>query len=111
MLDEDNFEKRWEDLLIEKSKQIDFEVDFEGLLFLIGLQELGKTRISPDKNQKLDIMHIAVCKLLEPYGFYEYKGIDADGWPHWERLKKIPNLDKKEQDKLIRTAMLEYFED
>ena len=28
--------------------------------------------INPLKRQKVNLMHIAICRLLEPYGFYEF---------------------------------------
>jgi len=34
-------------------------------------------------------MHIAICTLLAPYGYYEYEGTDEEGWPHWKVKEKI----------------------
>jgi hypothetical protein len=31
-------------------------------------------------------MHIAVCTLLMPSGYYELEGKDSDGWPHFRQL-------------------------
>lgn len=36
-------------------------------------------------------MHIAICRLLEPYGYYEFDFRDADGWPHYKVLKELPS--------------------
>ena len=36
------------------------------------------------KQEKMDLMHVAVCTVLVPQGFYEFKGRDDDGWPHFE---------------------------
>jgi hypothetical protein len=33
----------------------------------------GTWKITPRiKRRKLNLMHIAICRLLEPYGFYEF---------------------------------------
>ena len=84
------------------------EIDLDGILFIIGVHELGKGSQKFSKDQKLDILHIAVCTLLEPYHYYSFKGYDDDGWPHWERTDKLPNLRPREQEELMKTAIIEY---
>ena len=54
-------------------------------------------------------MHIAVCALLSQWGYYEFTGHDEGGWPHWKETSKLPSLSAKQQDKLIREAIVEYF--
>ena len=80
------------------------------ILFLIGLQELGLGYSKLNKNQKLDVMHIAVCALLSQWGYYTFSGHDKDGWPHWQATEKLPHLAPKEQNKLIKEAIVEYFD-
>ena len=80
----------------------------DSILFLIGIQELGKGFKKFTKDQKLDIIHIAVCTLLEPYGYYTFEGNDNDGWPHFSRNTKLPNLKGMEQEKLIKEAIVNY---
>jgi len=48
--------------------------------------------------------------LLKPYGYYRELGRDADGWPHFERVKDLPPLNEKEQERLMKEALLDYFE-
>ena len=55
-------------------------------------------------------MHIAICTLMEPYGFYEYTGHDDDGWPHFNLVKKLPVLKPNEQETFMKKAILEYFQ-
>lgn len=85
------------------------EPELDGLLFLIGIQELGQGYKRYNKDQKLDVLHVAVCTLLEPYGYYTPTGRDSAGWPHWERNKKLPALKGKEQEQLVREAIVNYF--
>lgn len=84
--------------------------DLNGLLFLIGVQELGRGQQNFSKEEKQDLMHIAICKVLSLSGFYELEGTDEDGWPHWKAAKPLPHFDLLEQEKLLKMHILEYFE-
>lgn len=99
----------WETLQQKLTDRFGNELDFDALLYLIGLQELGKPVRKYKKDQKLEIMHIAICTLLEPYGFYEFAGVDNDGWPHWTLKEKLPHLDAKQQNRLMVDAIVDYF--
>jgi hypothetical protein len=85
--------------------------DMDAILFLIGVQELGKINKKFKKDDKLNLMHIAVCRLLEPFGFYLYDGLDADGWPHYTLNEELPPLKANEQQILMKKAIIQYFED
>ena len=83
--------------------------DLNAVLFLIGVQELGQGNKAFSKEEKQDLMHIAICKVLSLAGFYKLEGIDEDGWPHWVAVKKLPRFDLLEQEKLLKIQILEYF--
>lgn len=87
------------------------EIDLDGMLFLIGVQELGKGKTKFKKDEKVNLMHIAVCRLLEPYGYYSFDGKDADGWPQFELIHELPELKSNEQSILIKKAIVLYFEE
>ncbi|HNS12155.1 MAG TPA: hypothetical protein PKM97_06035 [Bacteroidia bacterium] len=101
---------KWEKLCLHLAGQFGEAPDLQTILFLIGVQELGKGPMKYSKDEKQDLMHIAVCRLLSSFGYYELKGVDEQGWPAWEMLKKLPPLTLKEQDLLLKQAALEYFE-
>lgn len=101
---------KWQILLAKLEKRFGMPLDYAGILFLIGLQELGKPYKNYKKDDKLAIMHIAVCTLLEPYGIYEHIGKDEDGWPHWRLVEELPPLSDAQQNKLITEAIIDYFE-
>lgn len=84
-------------------------LDLDGVLFLIGVQELGMGYQKFKKDDKVNLMHIAICTLLEPHGFYEFLGRDEDGWPHFKNTSKLPSLDSKQQEHLIKESIVEYF--
>lgn len=100
----------WQELQDKLKERFGSEMDYDAILFTIGLQELGKDLGKKfKKDEKLEVMHIAICTLLEPFGFYEYIGRDEQGWPHWKLKEELPNLDSKQQNKLIIDAIIEYF--
>jgi hypothetical protein len=84
--------------------------DLNAVLFLIGVQELGQGRKVFAKEEKQDLMHIGICKVLSLSGYYELEGLDQDGWPHWKLVKKLPHFDLLEQEKLLKMLVMEYFE-
>lgn len=102
-------ENKFEEVLKFMSSKFGDELDLQALLFLIGIQELGKGRIELSKNEKLDVMHIAICTLLAPYGYYEYEGLDAEGWPHWKTSEKLPPLSANQQQGIMKQAIVDYF--
>ncbi|REG83571.1 hypothetical protein [Algoriphagus antarcticus] len=104
-------EKRWSKLLVGLKETIGKKpADLNGVLFLIGVQELGQGNKIFSKEQKQDLMHIAVCKVLSYDGFYELDHVDQEGWPHWKLIKELPHFDLLDQEKLLKIQVLEYFE-
>ena len=105
------FEKRWRDLIKRLTERFDSgTLDLNATLFLIGVQELGQHARELKKDEKVNIMHIAICVVLMPYGYYQELGRDPDGWPHFERVKDLPLLSAEEQERLMKEAVLGYFE-
>ena len=107
----DNFEQRWIDTEHMLHARFGKVPDMEGILFLIGLNELGapaETKFS--KEQKQDLMHIAVCTLLCQVGYYEPAGRDEDGWPHFHQLAQPEINGLKEQEQLLKECVVRYFE-
>jgi hypothetical protein len=103
------FEDKWKEVLASFEQKFGGGLDMQGILFLIGVQELGKGPISFTKDQKMGLMHIAICTLLEPFGYYKLISQDEEGWPHYENLKKLPPLSGGEQLKLMKDAVIDYW--
>jgi len=104
-------DRKWALLLNELEKLIGKKPkDLNGVLFIIGMQELGKGAIRFSKEEKQDLMHIAICRVLSISGYYQLEGTDKDGWPHWKPIKKLPRFDLLEQEKLLKMHVLDYFE-
>lgn len=84
--------------------------DLQSILFLIGIQELGRwTDEGFTKEEKQDLMHVAVCALLEQDGYYDYIGRDQDGWPHYKKLKNFDLEGLETQEDYLTVKVIEYF--
>jgi hypothetical protein len=103
-------EIKFKELLKKLEENFGGGMDAQVVLFLIGVQELGQGHRKFSKREKTELLHVAVCTVLEPYGFYEFVGKDEDKWPHFELKKELPPLDDRQQQHLIKEAILNYFE-
>ena len=112
MLNKDlELERNWQKLRINLKEIIGQKPkDLNGVLFLIGVQELGKGTAEFTKEQKQDLIHIAICKILSYSGYYELEGLDEEGWPHWKNIKELPHFDLLEQEQLLKMHIIEYFD-
>ncbi len=82
----------------------------DSILYLIGVQELGKGILTFSKDDKLNLMHIAICKIFEPFGYYKFTHHDEDGWPHFEVTNQLPIMDVEQQKEKMKEAVVLYFE-
>lgn len=102
---------KWTVLQERIARDFDTDIpDMKVMLFLIGVQELGKGPQKFSKRQKEELMHIANCRLFSELGFYELEGVDQDGWPHWTLVKPIPPYTLLEQEMIMRSLIITYFE-
>ncbi len=108
---DEQLKQRWETVVQQLSAQFtDGEpLDLDGIIYLIGLQELGQLHREFKKDEKVNLMHIAICRLLEPYGYYEFDFFDRDGWPHYKIKEELPPLKAGEQAVLMKEAIVQYF--
>lgn len=111
MIGQDNLKEKWVVLVDILSQKFGYgeQLDLDAIIYLIGVQELG---IGPDtfkKDEKINLMHIAICRVLEPYGYYEFDFFDPDGWPHYKIKEQLPNLKPGEQTILMKEAIVRYF--
>lgn len=111
MARDEQLKERWGVLVTKLSNQFadGDELDLDAIIYLIGVQELGQIHRKFKKDEKLDLMHIAICRLLEPYGYYEFDYFDEEGWPHYIVKEELPNLKAGEQSILMKEAIVSYF--
>lgn len=110
MLAKDDLQQRWWDLEARLVERFGKKPDMETVLFLIGIQEFGDIKEKFTKEQKQDLMHVAVCSLLSQSGYYELEAVDEDGWPHFKQLKPMPEMNMIDQENFLKDHILLYFE-
>lgn len=106
---QDDLQSRWWELEAKLLKRFNKKPDIEAILFLIGVQELGQVKEKFTKEQKQDLMHVAICSLFAQSGYYELEGKDIEGWPHFRQLKSLPALNPIEQENFMKDHILLYF--
>ncbi len=111
MARDQELKERWETLVSLLSNRFadGDTLDLDAIIYLIGVQELGQLHRKFKKDEKLDLMHIAICRLLEPFGYYEFDYFDDQGWPHYIMLEQLPPLKAGEQSVLMKEAIVQYF--
>jgi hypothetical protein len=105
-----DFDPRWVDVLQKVKEQFGKKPNLESLLFLIGMNEVGHLKNKFTKEQKQDLMHVAVCHLLSKEGYYMYVGNDDDGWPHYQAVLSLDPLSLEAQETLLKQNIIRYFE-
>ena len=106
----DDLQLRWWKLEEKLMQKFGKKPDMEAILFLIGIQEFGNIKSKFTKEQKQDLMHVAVCSLLAQSGYYELEGTDSEGWPHFKQLLELPQFNMVEQENFLKDHVLLYFE-
>jgi hypothetical protein len=101
---------KWYKIVFGLKKQFGKKPDLNGILFLIGMNELGKVK-EYSKQEKTELLHIATCKLLSYEGHYKLTHFDKEGWPHYELVSTPPYADLMQQENLLRKLIVAYFEE
>lgn len=107
---QDDLQSRWWNLEASLVERFGKKPDLETILFLIGIQEFGDIRPKFTKEQKQDLIHVAVCSLLSQSGYYELESVDEDGWPHFKQLRTLPEYNMIEQENFLKDHILLYFQ-
>ena len=102
---------QWEAFLQMLEKQWGLKPSIEALLLLIGLQETGELNKRLSKDQKLRLIDIGMCVLLERTGYMQRsEEKDAWGYPKFRSIKPFPYKDTYQQQQWIQENILRYFQ-
>lgn len=111
-IEETALESQWQALLTWLETHFGRQAGIESILFLIGIQSQGRgyePKLSKKKKQAL-IMEGTHCA-FETLGLYKRVGKDSNGQIVWERTEiPLQKLPLPEQEKLLRVAILSYFD-
>ena len=103
-----SLDKKWDELVKKIEGNFDSGINIKGILYLIGIQELNLGVQQVPRDEKLNVLHIAVCKILAPYGYYVFDRVDKEGWPHYTPLKPFESLSESDQEVLIKKGIIKY---
>ena len=103
------FERDWNKLMKLLMDRFGEQPDITSAIFSVGLQEAGFGSREYKKDDKMNLMHVGVCTLLQPLGYYKSIGYDEDGWPHFELVKELPNLNPEDQELMMKRQLVDYF--
>lgn len=106
-----DFDPRWIEVLRQLKERFGKKPELETILFLVGINELGRVEQKFTKEQKQDLMHVAVCRLLSYAGYYRLAGWDDENWPLWEPVLELPAWSGVEQETAIKKGIIRYFEE
>ena len=107
---DDSTKMKWYKIVFGLKKQFGKKPDMNAILFLIGMNEVGKVK-EYSKQEKTELLHVATCKLLSYEGYYKLENYDQDGWPHFELVRVPPYADLMQQENLLRKLIVQYFEE
>jgi sensor domain CHASE-containing protein len=111
MYTEETITEKWQKVKMFIETVFHKTPDLNAILFIIGLREYGKPRTKFSKEEKVQLMHIANCKVLSYSGHYELVGIDQNDWPVWELRQQLPQQNIFEQEIYLRSHIVTYFEE
>ncbi len=110
--DDAALDTRWQALEAWFQARFNRQAGIEAMLFLIGVQVNG-TGYQPGlrKEAKQDLIMEGAWRAFEALGLYYGGRLDADGRIIWERTTPdTPNLTIEEQEKVLKLAILAYFD-
>ncbi|MEO9022380.1 MAG: hypothetical protein ABI237_17980 [Ginsengibacter sp.] len=107
---QDDLQIRWRKLEEKFTEKFNKTPDVETILFLVGIQEVRNTKKEFTKEEKEDLMHVAVCTVLSQSDYYKLEKYDKEGWPHFTILKQLPKYNAIEQENFLKDHILLYFE-
>ena len=107
---QDEIHVQWEEMKVKIESRIGKRpTDLNAVLYLIGIQELGKVKRF-EKEEKQDLINLGLTTILSLGGYFKFSHRDEEGWPHYEQQKLLDKLDLKNQVRLIKSLCVRYFE-
>jgi hypothetical protein len=111
-IDETLLEERWQQFSRWFVERFGREATIEAVLFMIGIQSRGRGfEPALGRDVKQDVIMEGTYCAFETIGLYRRVGAEADGSWIWERTAPLPALSVEEQERLLRVAILAYFQE
>ena len=109
MITHDEIEASFKALQTKLKQQFKRQPSLDAILYIIGMNALGKGNVTYDRDEKMNLLHVAHCTVFALSGYYELERTDEDGWPHFKTLKQYPTMELSEQELFLKQHILMYF--
>jgi len=106
-----DFELAWDALILKVSKHFKVNAEYEFILFILGIQEMGWGFREYSKTEKMDLINVARCRILVRQGYIKETGIDGDGFPIFDASPKVKSMMPSFQNQVIKKGLIEFFKD
>lgn|SRR5690554_6162666 len=112
-MDDAELDRRWQKLQTWLEKRFGRQPGIEPILFLIGIQSKGQGyQPKLKKEHKQDLIMEGTYCVFERIGLYQRAFTHNGDGERWLRVgAPVPELSVDEQEKLLRIAILKYFDD
>ena len=101
-------EENWDQLVLAVSKRFNVTADFDFMLFLIGLQELGEGMRPYSREEKMDLINLGKCTVLARDGYLEKNGYDEGGWPVFRENDSLQALTPSLLNYTLKRSVFDY---
>lgn len=102
--------EKWNRLTDLLKTKFGIEQDLTSVLYLIGVQELGRGFENFSQEEKMDLIDMAKAKLLSSLGLYIEKGLNAEGWLIFEKAENYSEISNQNKGFSLHNLIVEYFE-
>jgi hypothetical protein len=104
-----NAPDNWKDLCKHLTMMFGIEVDMNGVLFLIGIREMGLLFREFSKEEKLNLINLGSCTLYKEMGLVEISGEDNERWPVFRQKTLAPVIAEELKLKTLQDCAIRYF--
>lgn len=109
MLSEEELQEQWLQWQSSLTKQTGNEYTLDDWLILIGIQEAGRPiQKELSEKEKYDLLQLGIWSILVPAKYFELIWVGDMGWPHFQQLKQLPNINLAERNFLLKKYVLLY---
>ncbi|MBL7743881.1 MAG: hypothetical protein JNN00_10450 [Chitinophagaceae bacterium] len=110
MLSEELLQQRWSQLKIKMASRLGNDPCLDDILVFIGITEAMLPPKQFTEKEKADLRQMAICTVLVPARYYQLLWVDATGWPHYNELQRVPEMNADERERFLMQYVLLYAE-
>lgn len=105
----ENWENNWIEIQAKVSDHFKVEADFNFMLFMIGIQDIGSGLTSYTRDEKMDIINLGKCRLLTNCGYLRQISTTKGDWPAFEEVIPLGEINPLKMENILKAEMVSYF--